>query len=89
VNKFARLGPVVQHTGEIERDALPVELMTFGLPRWSLALPGLALAVDVLEGTSRLRHLAEAIRVVPHGTVRVERCGNEVLFRADAATRPS
>lgn len=75
------LGPVAQHTGELEGDMALSDLLVFGLPRPELALPGLGLEVDAGKEWSRVRPVPEAVRIRAWGDLTIARSGAVAEFR--------
>ncbi len=67
------LGPVVQHTSELDRTARVSALLVFGLPAAGLEFREHALAVTSSEGRARVHPLSESVSVQAFGTVRAAR----------------
>ncbi len=84
---IVRLGPVVQHTGELPHRTPVSDVLVFGVPRPELALPGLDVQVEAADGRSRVSPIPTDARLRVWGEMIVERRGAVAKFRPARVTR--
>lgn len=85
------LGPVVQHTGELDGRDPVEELWVFGKPGHDLVLPGLTLQVEENEqGETVLKGVPSGVKIRHWGNLPVEQQGDRVIFGpGEAPDNPS
>jgi len=75
------LGPIVQHTGQLDTESRIDEVWAFGMPQQGIELPGLLLQVENSEGEAIVSGLRAETRVRAFGEVLAKRRDDQVAFR--------